>query len=84
MFPLLDVKGSPGHGRGWSEAALSQTWPTQQPAIGSNNVIVKRGSNRSGWSGGTVEMQVVVYSPDSGSRLPEFKSRLCQELGAPG
>ena len=47
VFPLLEVSCSPGHGRGWTEAALGLTWPIQWPVEGSNDVIVKRGSKGS-------------------------------------
>lgn len=83
VFPLFEVNGSPGHDRACSEAAVSRVWPTQL-SVGKNDKIVKRSSNRSSWSGGPVEMQVVVNSPESESRLPEFKCRLFQELCDPG
>ena len=70
VFPLLEVSSSPGHGRGWREAALGLTWPIQWPVEGGNDIIVKRGSKVSGWDGGTaVEMQM-FYKPDSLSSHP--------------
>ena len=76
VFPLLEVSSSPGHGRGWREAARGLTWPIQWPVEGSNDIIVKGRSKVRGWDGGTpVEMQMFC-NPDS-----EFTSKLCKSCG---
>lgn len=82
VFPLLDVNGRSGHDGACSEAAVSRVWPTQF-SVGKNDKIVKRSSNRSSLTGGSAEMQVVVNSPESESRLPEFKCRIFRELRDP-
>lgn len=76
-FPLFEVSGRPGRDRAWSEAAVSGAWPTQPP-VGNKDKTIKRGSHGSGSSRGPTEM--LVNSPASGSRQPEFQSSLFGEL----